>query len=96
MGRPRYSIRPHRGTRVLDAFAAATGKPPASYPGELVQPGLTRRADLGGLDLARVLAVFIECAAMRNPADAGRVRHPAWRQLAAEGIHGIAASVEQS
>jgi N-acetylmuramoyl-L-alanine amidase len=68
------------------AFAATTGEPPATYPGALVGPGLTRRNDLAGLNLARVPAVFIECANMRNATDAAEVASSAWRQQAAQGI----------
>ncbi|MGY1691884.1 N-acetylmuramoyl-L-alanine amidase [Geodermatophilus sp. SYSU D01105] len=69
-----------------DAFGSETGQSPATYPGSLVDPGLTRRSDLAGLNLARVPAVFIECANMRNPEDAAAVTDPAWRQRAAQGI----------
>jgi N-acetylmuramoyl-L-alanine amidase len=68
------------------AFSAATGLAPATYPGGLVEPGLTRRDDLAGLNLARVPAVFIECANMRDPQDAAVVSDPEWRQHAAQGI----------
>jgi N-acetylmuramoyl-L-alanine amidase len=68
------------------AFGAATKQSPATYPGSLVEPGLTRRNDLAGLNLARVPAVFIECANMRNAADAAAVADAAWRQRAAKGI----------
>ena len=68
------------------AFAAATGEPLATYPGALVEPGLTRRDDLAGLNLARGPAVVIECANMRNPEDASAVTDPEWRQQAAQGI----------
>jgi N-acetylmuramoyl-L-alanine amidase len=68
------------------AFGAATGLAPATYPGGLVEPGLTRRDDLAGLDLARVPAVFIECANMRDPQDAAALTDPEWRQQAAQGI----------
>ena len=71
---------------LLTAFGAATAVPPATYPGALVQPGLTRRNDLAGLNLARVPAVFVECANMRNPRDASAVTDPDWRQRAAQGI----------
>ena len=74
------------------SFASVTGEPEATYPGSLVAAGLTRRTDLAGLNLARVPAVFIECANMRNGQDAAEVTDPAWRQLAAQGIaDGIAA-----
>jgi N-acetylmuramoyl-L-alanine amidase len=68
------------------AFGAATGLAPATYPGGLVEPGLTRRDDLAGLNLARVPAVFIECANMRDPQDAAALTDPEWRQQAAQGI----------
>jgi N-acetylmuramoyl-L-alanine amidase len=71
---------------VLSAFGAATGEPAATYPGPLVRPGLTRRADLAGLNLARVPAVFIECGNMRNAQDAASLTDPGWRQRAAQGI----------
>ena len=51
-----------------------------------MEPGLTRRDDLAGLNLARVPAVFIECANMRDPQDAAAVTDPAWRQRAAQGV----------
>ena len=75
-------------TALIAAFGAATGEPPASYPGALVAPGLTQRDDLAGLNLARVPAVFIECANMRNAEDAAAVTDEGWRQRAAQGIAG--------
>jgi N-acetylmuramoyl-L-alanine amidase len=76
------------------AFSAATGLSPATYPGGLVEPGLTRRDDLAGLNLARVPAVFVECANMRDPADASALTDPKWRQRAAQGIaNGVLAFV---
>jgi N-acetylmuramoyl-L-alanine amidase len=74
------------GASLRTAFAAATDEAPATYPGGLVEPGLTRRDDLAGLNLARVPALFIECANMRDPQDAAAVTDPAWRQRAAQGI----------
>ncbi|ADB73917.1 N-acetylmuramoyl-L-alanine amidase [Geodermatophilus obscurus] len=71
---------------MLTAFSAATAEPMATYPGELVQPGLTRRNDLAGLNLARVPAIFIECGNMRNHEDGTVVTDPDWRQRAAQGI----------
>jgi N-acetylmuramoyl-L-alanine amidase len=71
---------------LLASFGAVSGEPVATYPGPLVQPGLTRRDDLAGLNLARIPAVFIECANMRNAEDARAVTDPAWRQLAAQGL----------
>ena len=68
---------------VRAAFTQATGEPFANY---IAQQGLIARNDLGGLNLSRVPKVFIECANMRNAADALRVTDPAWREKAAEGI----------
>ena len=68
---------------VRAAFTQATGEPFANY---IAQQGLIARNDLGGLNLSRVPKVFIECANMRNATDALRVKDPAWREKAAEGI----------
>jgi len=84
-------------SELLAAFAASTAEPPATYPGSLVRPGLTMRQDLAGLNLARVPAVFIECANMRNAQDAALVGEPGWRQRAAEGIaNGVLAHLEET
>ena len=73
------------------AFHAVAGEPFSTY----ISGGLTRRTDLAGLNLSRVPAIFIECANMRNAADARRLTSPAWRQKAAAGIvagpHGVPA-----
>jgi N-acetylmuramoyl-L-alanine amidase len=71
--------------QVRSAFAQATGEPYANY---IADQGLIARNDLGGLNLSRVPKVFIECANMRNATDAMRVKNPAWRERAAEGIAG--------
>jgi N-acetylmuramoyl-L-alanine amidase len=77
---------------VRTAFTQATGEPFANY---IAQQGLIARNDLGGLNLSRVPKVFIECANMRNAADALRLTDPAWREKAAEGIAaGIARYLE--
>jgi N-acetylmuramoyl-L-alanine amidase len=68
---------------VRAAFAEATAEPFADY---VAQQGLIARNDLGGLNLSRVPKVFIECANMRNVADALRVKDPSWREKAAQGI----------
>jgi N-acetylmuramoyl-L-alanine amidase len=65
------------------AFLETTAEPYANY---VAQQGLIARSDLGGLNLSRVPKVFIECANMRNASDALRVKDPAWREKAAEGI----------
>jgi N-acetylmuramoyl-L-alanine amidase len=77
---------------VRAAFAEATAEPFADY---IAQHGLIARNDLGGLNLSRVPKVFIECANMRNAGDALRVKDPAWREKAAEGIaEGVARYLE--
>jgi N-acetylmuramoyl-L-alanine amidase len=68
---------------VRAAFLESTAEPYANY---VAQQGLIARDDLGGLNLSRVPKVFIECANMRGAADALRVKDPAWRETAAEGI----------
>lgn len=73
--------------RLADAllvhFAAATGQVRSTYLGS---GGIQPRADLGGLNLSTVPKVFIECANMRNAADAAKVASERWRQSAARGI----------
>jgi len=70
-------------TIVRNAFESATGEPPADYTGT---DGIVYRSDLGGLNLSTVPKVLIECANMRNAADAALVQNPTWRQSAAQGI----------
>lgn len=89
-------IEPSR--RLADAmlrhFAAATGQVLSTYLGS---GGIQPRADLGGLNLSTVPKVFIECANMRNAADAAKVTDARWRQAAAQGIaNSIAAFVTAS
>jgi N-acetylmuramoyl-L-alanine amidase len=72
------------GVTLRDAFHAVTGEPLANYLGG--GTGLMVRSDLGGLNLSRVPAVFIECGNMRDTADAARLSAPAWRERAARGI----------
>ncbi|WP_211298706.1 N-acetylmuramoyl-L-alanine amidase [Kineococcus rhizosphaerae] len=71
---------------LLAAFGAATGLPRATYLGDLVEPGLTRRSDLAGLNLARTPSVLLESGNMRNAGEAALLTDPAWRQRAAQGI----------
>lgn len=66
-----------------EGFKARTQQRYATYIG---RNGIDRRGDLGGLRLADVPSVFIECANMRNATDARRVRSPSWRLKAARGI----------
>ncbi|MEY9872445.1 N-acetylmuramoyl-L-alanine amidase [Streptacidiphilus sp. MAP12-33] len=72
------------GVTLRNAFTTVTGEPFATYLGG--GTGLMVRSDLGGLNLSRVPAVFIECGNMRNAADAARLSSPGWRELAAHGI----------
>jgi len=65
------------------AFAVVTGEPTSTYDG---QGGLDARDNLGGLNLSTVPKVLIECANMRNAADAVLIEDPTWRQQAAQGI----------
>jgi N-acetylmuramoyl-L-alanine amidase len=71
------------GTAIRGAFHTGTGEPYSSYLGK---SGLDVRDDLGGLNLSKVPAVFIECGNMRNPADAARETSAAWRQKAAQAL----------
>ena len=89
-------IKPSR--RLADAmlthFAAATGQVRSTYLGS---DGIQPRSDLGGLNLSVVPKVFIECANMRNAADAAKVTDERWRHSAAQGIaDSIAAFVTAS
>jgi N-acetylmuramoyl-L-alanine amidase len=68
---------------MLAHFAAATGQAISTYLGS---GGIQPRADLAGLNLSTVPKVFVECANMRNDADAAQVTDARWRQAAAQGI----------
>jgi N-acetylmuramoyl-L-alanine amidase len=71
------------GEAIRDAFHSGTGEPYSNYLGH---DGIDVRRDLGGLNLAKVPAVFIECGNMQNPTDAGRMSNPAWREKAAQSL----------
>jgi N-acetylmuramoyl-L-alanine amidase len=71
------------GAAVRDAFRAGTGEPVSTYTGT---DGITRRDDLGGLNLSRIPKVFLECGNMRNAQDASRLADPAWRGRAAAAL----------
>jgi N-acetylmuramoyl-L-alanine amidase len=71
------------GTDLRAAFASGTGEPVSSYDGI---DGVKFRDDLAGLNLSRVPKVFIECANMRNAADAALVTSPRWQARAARAI----------
>jgi N-acetylmuramoyl-L-alanine amidase len=65
------------------AFAGGTGEPFSSYDGT---DGIQPRNDLAGINLSTVPKVFIECANMRNAADAALVTSPRWQATAARAI----------
>jgi len=71
------------GTDLRNAFAAGTGEPVSSYDGV---DGIQARDDLGGTNLSTVPKVFVECANMRNAADAALVTSSAWQSTAAQAI----------
>lgn len=71
------------GTDLRNRFLAGTGEPVSSYAGV---NGIQPRDDLGGTNLSTVPKVFIECANMRNAADAARLTSPAWQARAARAI----------
>jgi len=48
--------------------------------------GIQPRDDLAGLNLTTVPKVLVECANMRNPADAALVVSPTWQQSVAEAL----------
>jgi len=68
---------------LLQHFRQATSQPLSTYLGS---GGIQPRNDLAGLNLSTVPKIFIECANMRNAADALKVTDPRWRDAAAEGI----------
>jgi N-acetylmuramoyl-L-alanine amidase len=68
---------------LLTHFAAVTGQARSTYLGS---GGIQPRSDLGGLNCSTVPKVFIECANMRNAADAAKVTDEHWRHAAARGI----------
>jgi len=71
------------GADLRAAFAAGTGEPVSSYDGI---NGIQPRDDLGGINLSTVPKVFIECANMRNAADAALVTSPRWQVRVARAI----------
>jgi N-acetylmuramoyl-L-alanine amidase len=71
------------GADLRSAFAAGTDEPVSSYDGV---DGIQPRDDLGGINLSTVPKVFIECANMRNAADATLLTSRAWQARAARAI----------
>jgi N-acetylmuramoyl-L-alanine amidase len=71
------------GADLRSAFGKGTGEPLSSYDGV---DGIQPRDDLAGVNLSTVPKVFIECANMRNAADAALVTSPHWQVRAARAI----------
>ena len=71
------------GADLRAAFAAGTGEPVSSYDGI---DGIQPRNDLAGTNLSTIPKVFVECANMRNAADAALVTSPRWQAKAARAI----------
>jgi N-acetylmuramoyl-L-alanine amidase len=71
------------GADLRAAFEKGTGEPVSSYDGV---NGIQPRDDLAGINLSTVPKVFIECANMRNAADAALVTSQRWQALAARAI----------
>jgi N-acetylmuramoyl-L-alanine amidase len=71
------------GADLRAAFLAKTGEPVSSYDGI---NGIQPRDDLAGTNLSKVPKVFIECANMRNVADAALVTSTRWQALTARAI----------
>jgi N-acetylmuramoyl-L-alanine amidase len=61
----------------------AAGFTPATYIG---RDGLDARDDIAGLNLATVPSVLVECANLRNPADAAFARSPQGQQRLADAL----------
>ncbi|MEO3802339.1 N-acetylmuramoyl-L-alanine amidase [Nonomuraea sp. B1E8] len=78
-------IRPSRrlGLAIRKAYRVGTRMPYATYAG---RDGLQTRTDLGGLNLSKRPAVFIECGNMRNSRDAARMSKPAFRERIATSL----------
>jgi N-acetylmuramoyl-L-alanine amidase len=68
---------------IRNAYHRVTREPYSDYVGTR---GLDVRTDLGGLNLSTVPKVFVECANMRNAADAARLTNPRFRQRIAAAL----------
>ena len=68
---------------IRNEFAVVTGEPVSNYDGI---DGIQPRSDLGGLNLSTVPKVVIECANMRNSADASLVVSDSWQASAAAAL----------
>ena len=71
------------GADLRIAFEKGTREPVSSYDGI---NGIQPRDDLAGTNLSRVPKVFIECANMRNTADAALATSARWQARAARAI----------
>ncbi len=72
--------------RLAEALRAAfqeTGMPISNYT---ASDGLSRRSDLGGLNLSDVPVVFLEAGNMKNAADVALLLDPAFRDKEADAI----------
>ncbi|MGN9843107.1 N-acetylmuramoyl-L-alanine amidase [Nonomuraea sp. H19] len=78
-------VKPSRrlGLAIRDAYRSGTGLPYSTYRGK---DGLETRTDLGGLNLSKRPAVFIECGNMRNSGDAAKMSDPAFRERIATSL----------
>ncbi|HEX4814653.1 MAG TPA: N-acetylmuramoyl-L-alanine amidase [Nonomuraea sp.] len=71
------------GLDIRASYREGTGLPYADY---IAENGLETRTDLGGLNLSKRPAVFVECGNMRNPGDAAKMSDPAFRQRMAVSL----------
>ncbi|HVS99751.1 MAG TPA: N-acetylmuramoyl-L-alanine amidase [Solirubrobacterales bacterium] len=71
------------GRILLGRYTKVTGIPISNYDGT---GGFAPRDDLAGLNLTTVPKVLIECANMRNAADAARLVKPSFQRLAARSM----------
>ncbi|MEV0620441.1 N-acetylmuramoyl-L-alanine amidase [Nonomuraea sp. NPDC050404] len=78
-------VKPSRrlGRDIRDAYRAGTGMPYATYTAD---DGLQTRTDLGGLNLSKRPAVFIECGNMRNEGDAAKMSDGGFRERMAAAL----------
>lgn len=71
------------GRILLKRYTKVTGIPISDYDGS---GGFAPRDNLAGLNLTTIPKVLIECANMRNAADAARLVKPAFQRLAAKSM----------
>ena len=86
-----YSSSGRLASDVRDAVRRGTAMPTSDYAGS---NGYMTSAAYGGLNLAQVPAMFIECGNMRNSTDAALLESSTFRdQLATAMVAGISAFV---